>query len=297
MKHFTLKSAKRVSSIKKLASLGIILSGLMAAPAMADVELVFGTYAADKPTTTVRKYKPFLDSLAFGMAKVLGEPVKIRMKIAKNYETGISNLADGQVDFARFGPASYVTVYAQNSGIEIVAMESKKGKKRFKGIIAVHKTSELKSLSELSQKSFAFGDKLSTIGRYLSQSHLVDAGITSESLSNFSYLGRHDLVGTAVGTGRFTAGALKESTFKKLVAKDVPIRKLFEFDNVTKPWLAASGMEPRILNAMRQVMLHEKNKSVLEKVSKDGFVQGSDADYDFIRKAMEHSKKFDDDYL
>jgi phosphonate transport system substrate-binding protein len=268
------------------------LATVLAVPAAADIDLTFGTYAADKPSTTVRKYKPFLKYLSEEMASILGEPVKIRMKIAKEYETSISHLANGDVDFARFGPASYITVKELNADIEIVAMESKKGKKRFKGIIAVHNDSEVVSLSGLAQQSFAFGDKLSTIGRYLSQSHLIDAGVTSKELSGYEYLGRHDRVGSAVGEGRFTAGALKESTFKKLVKSGVPIKVLFEFENVTKPWLAASDLEPEVLAAMRQVMLGTTDANVLGSIAKDGFLEGFDADYDFIRKAMKHSNTF-----
>ncbi len=270
----------------------LMIAVLIAAPARAEIALTFGTYAADKPTTTVKKYKPFLEYLANEMTHILEEQVTIKMKIAKDYETGIEQLITGEVDFARFGPASYVTAYQSDSGIEIVAMESKKGKKRFNGVIAVHAGSDIESLSELSQRSFAFGSELSTIGRYLAQSHLIDAGVTSQELSRYDYLGRHDRVGRAVGSGKYTAGALKEGTFKKLVASGVPIRALFEFENVTKPWIAASGMNPEVLAAMRQVMLETTDQAALKSISKDGFLEGSDADYDFIRDAMQRSSRF-----
>ncbi|MGB5558663.1 MAG: PhnD/SsuA/transferrin family substrate-binding protein [Paracoccaceae bacterium] len=281
-------SRRRVPLYSWLAALALSLP----VPAAADITLVFGTYAADKPTETVRQYKPFLNYLADEMSVVLGEPVKIRMKIAKDYDTGIGHLADGDVDFARFGPASYVTVVERNPGIKIVAMESNAGEKRFKGVIAVHSESDAHSLADLKDKSFAFGSELSTIGRYLAQSHLLDVGIGSENLSGFEYLGRHDVVGTAVGAKKFTAGALQEDTFQKLVKQGVPIKMLFEFDNVTKPWLAASDIDPKVLDAMRQVMLSLHNDEVAASVAKDGFLDGTDSDYDFIRRAMLHSRDF-----
>ncbi|WP_162932978.1 PhnD/SsuA/transferrin family substrate-binding protein [Roseovarius sp. EL26] len=271
----------------------LILSLLVTAlPARAEITLIFGTYTADKPTTTVRKYKPFLNYLEREMTTILGEQVTIKMKIASDYETGIDQLVNGEVDFARFGPASYVTAYQRNNGIDIVAMEAKKGKKRFKGIVAVHADNEMQNLSELSQHSFAFGNELSTIGRYLAQSHLIQAGITSHELSSYDYLGRHDRVGMAVGTGKYTAGALKESTFKKLVEKGVPIRALFEFDNVTKPWISAADLDPDVMIAMRQVMLGAADQAALKSVSKGGFLAGTDTDYDLIRDAIQHSYMF-----
>ena len=279
-------------SILFLVSFISLLTPHTAKLASAEISLTFGTYAADKPTVTVKKYRPFLRYLAAEMSKILGEPVTIRMKVAKEYETGIDHLASGGVDFARFGPASYIMVKERNPNVQIIAMESKNGGKRFNGIIAVHSESKIQTLSQLRQHSFAFGDQLSTIGRYLAQSHLIAARVTSKELSGYEYLGRHDRVGTAVGAGKFTAGALKESTFRKLVAAGVPIRSLFKFENVTKPWLSSSSMEMRVLQAMRQVMLIADDQEVLNHFAKDGFVEGTDADYNFVREAIKQSRNF-----
>ena len=270
----------------------VLLFSLVPGQSRADVTLVFGTYAADKPTATVKKYKPFLTFLASRMSERLGEPVDIRMKISKTYEDGIAQLANGDVDFARFGPASYVAVTEMNTEVKIVAMESKKGEKRFKGVIAVHENSEFNSLADLKGHSFAFGDELSTIGRYLAQSHLLNAGVSAANLSGFSFLGRHDLVGEAVGAGKFDAGALKESTYKKLVQKGVPLRVLFDFDNVTKPWLAHPKVPDRVRQAMQDVMLAEKNDERVREISKNGFLAGTDEDYQLVRDAMQHSASF-----
>ena len=275
-------------------TIGLMTLAMTLGPSLAraEVTLIFGTYAADKPTETVRKYGPFLSFLSQALGDEVGQPVKIKMKVDKEYNAAIENLANGQVDFARFGPASYVTAKGMNPDIQIIAMESKKGAKRFNGVIAVHADSEMQTLADLQGHSFAFGDELSTIGRYLSQSHLLDAGISADDLERFEYLGRHDIVGEAVGAGKFTAGALKESTFKKLVAKGVPIRALFKFDNVTKPWIASSKMDPEIAAALSKVMLDPENLEMLRSVAKHGFLGGTDDDYDFVRQAIEHSLAF-----
>ena len=269
-----------------------VVTAATATPAAAEINLTFGTYAADKPTYTVKMYRPFLQYLAIEMTELLGEQVNIKMRITKEYETSIDQLANGDVDFSRFGPASYITVVERNPKVQIIAIESNNGSKRFKGAIAVHTDSPIQSISELKNESFAFGDQLSTIGRYLAQSHLLQAGISSKELSGYDYLGRHDRVGAAVGAGRFTAGALKESTLLKLARAGVPIRAVFEFENVTKPWLAAAGMDPEVLAAMKKVMLQIKDAELLGDIAEDGFLEGSDADYDIIRKAMKHSSAF-----
>lgn len=120
---------------KSIMALLPALFCLMQSPAYADINLIFGTYTADKPTDTLRKFKPFLKYLSKKMSVSLNEPVKISMKIASNYRQGVSDLVDGHVDFSRFGPASYVTAKNQDRNIQIIAMESKKGKKTFKGLV------------------------------------------------------------------------------------------------------------------------------------------------------------------
>ncbi|KUP91899.1 PhnD/SsuA/transferrin family substrate-binding protein [Tritonibacter horizontis] len=288
------EAQKSVRFIKVLAFGALLALAALGpgSPARAEIELVFGTYAADKPSATVRKYRPFLTFLENRMEALLDEEVTIRLRISKDYEGSIADLANGVVDFARFGPASYIHAMDQNAGISIIAMESKKGEKRFKGVIAVHRDSDIHQVEDLAGLSFAFGDELSTIGRYLSQTYLLEANIDGQDLHGFEYLGRHDLVGEAVGAGKFSAGALKESTFKELVAKGVPIRSLVSFDNVTKPWLARADLDPRVLNAMRQVMLSSKNEEMVKRVAKNGFLAGTDSDYDFVRQAMIRSRDF-----
>ncbi|WP_251363978.1 PhnD/SsuA/transferrin family substrate-binding protein [Epibacterium ulvae] len=265
---------------------------LVGEQANAEINLKFGTYAADKPTETVKKYRPFLMFLESRLSAELGEEVNIDMVIAKEYETSIDQLATGEVDFARFGPASYVHATTQNPGVQIVAMESKNGQKTFKGIIAVHKDSNIESLDDLAGLTFAFGDELSTIGRYLSQAVLIEAGISSDDLHSYEFLGRHDTVGLAVGAGKFAAGALKESTFKKLVASGVPIRALMNFDNVTKPWLSSADMQPHVYAAMQRIMLASENEETVRRVSQNGFLLGADDDYQEIRQAMKRSSDF-----
>lgn len=275
-----------------LFALSLCLGFSWGGSARAEIELVFGTYADDKPSATVRQYRPFLTFLERRMEDRLGEEVTIRLAISKDYDASINDLATGRVDFARFGPASYVHAMERNSEIKIIAMESKNGKKRFQGVIAVHRDSDIQSVKDLVGLSFAFGDELSTIGRYLSQAYLLDEGVHGSDLHGFEYLGRHDLVGEAVGAGKFSAGALKESTFKELVAKGVPIRALVSFDNVTKPWLARSGLDPKVFDAMQQIMLSSQNEEMVKRVSKNGFLAGGDEDYDFIRRAMKRSQDF-----
>ena len=289
--------------IKKIISLPIAFllasSALLTSPMLnaeqstADVlTLSLGLYTSNKPSTMVRKFRPIVQQLEQEMSARLGKTVSIRMQLAKNYQQGIEHLTAGKVDFSRFGAASYVEAKKSNPDLQILAMESKGRAKVFYGIIATHVDNTMESVTELAGGSFAFGDQQSTIGRFLSQQYLAANGIGAKSLSHFEYLGRHDVVGTRVGAGDFTAGALNESTFRKLLSQGEPIRELARFPNVTEPWIARSGLDPEIFDALKQSLLEMTDEASLQTLKISGFLEGDDSEFDVIRSAINNNEKF-----
>ena len=263
-----------------------------ASAASAQVELRFGLYPSDKPSAMVKQFRPGLDVLERIVGAKLGQSVTFQLEVAASYDTGLDNIVKGNVDISRLGAASYISAKRLEPGIELVALESKKGRKSFNGIICVHKKSSVKTVADLKGKTFAFGNKRSTLGRFVAQQLLVKSGIKASDLAGFEYLGRHDTVGTAVGLGKFDAGALKESTFDKLVKKGTPIKKLATLETVTKPWVARKGLDPKIVSAVREALLSLKDAAALKALGKDGFVEGSDDDYADMRKAIDESASF-----
>jgi phosphonate transport system substrate-binding protein len=271
----------------------VFASLLLISPMLkAEVQLNFGVYTSDKPSEMVKAFRPILNVIEQGLSERMGDQVTVKLQIAKNYEEGINDLISGKVDFARFGPASYILAKQEDPEIKVIAIESKKGKKRFNGIICVNENSSTQKVEELKGKSFAFGNESSTIGRYLSQNYLFDHDIKAKDLTSYVYLGRHDTVGTAVAAGLYDAGALKEGTFKKLVSKGAPLRSIATFPNVTKPWIARGGLDEKTFVAIKDVLLEMNDEMALKALKKDGFVDGNDDDYIFVRKAMEQNSRF-----
>lgn len=258
----------------------------------AEVLLNFGVYTSDKASTMVEKFRPILNVIEKELSSRLGEPVHIRTQVAKSYEKGVEDLVSGSVDFARFGPASYISAKDKNPGINILAIESKKGRKIFQGVICVRKDSPITTVAQLKGKRFAFGNKRSTIGRYLSQKYLHEHGVNAKDLSAYEYLGRHDKVAAAVSIGQFDAGAIKEGTFKKYLKKGASLRKIASFDNVTKPWIARSGLPKKVFSALHAVLIELKDPIALKALKKDGFLPGKDTDYATIRAAIRDNPRF-----
>ena len=66
-------------------------------------------------------------------------------------------LVKSEVDFMRMGPASYILAKQQNAQVQLLAMEIRKGKKRFKGVIIISANSKI---TELSQNKVSPGQAL-----------------------------------------------------------------------------------------------------------------------------------------
>ena len=253
--------------------------------------VTFGVYQSDKATVMHKKFAPVLEYLEGYMSEQLRKPTSIKLKIYKTYQEAQDALVDGDVDFVRFGPASDALSKDRNDQIRLLAMENRKGKRRFRGVIIVRSESPFQSLADLNGTRFAFGSPNSTIGRYLVQAELVKAGIYAQDLVGYEYLGRHDKVLKSVSIGDFDAGAIKESTFNRYV-EDGSIRVLHAFDNVTKPWIARAGLDDVLYATIRDGLLAMKDKSVLAELKISGFFPASDDDYAFVRRGMRESAAF-----
>src|SRR5437867_2474076 len=227
------------------------------------LSLNFGVYQSDKATAMYRQFTPVLDHLASDMERRLGCPVDIKLTIFPSYEEGIDSLVRGSVDFVRFGPASYITAKARQPGIDLLAMETEFGEKRFKGVIIVQKESSIRSLADLRGKRFAFGDPSSTIGRYLVQAELLKAGLHASDLPGSKYLNRHDTVVKAVEIGDFAAGAVMDKAFERGNTKGT-LRVLASFENVTKPWVSRQGLDVKAFEAIQQSLYALKDPDTLK---------------------------------
>ncbi|MCP4410794.1 MAG: PhnD/SsuA/transferrin family substrate-binding protein [Gammaproteobacteria bacterium] len=255
-------------------------------------EFVLGVYSYILPTQVFKKMNPLRIALQEGLARK-GIYTHIRLKISPTYRRAIDNLVTGKTDFVRFGPVSYVLAKRKNPDIELLAMESNNGSKRFNGVLSVPIVSAIHTVQDLKGKTVAFGNRQSTTGRYLAQAALVKEGIKSTDLAGHVYLNRHDKVAFAVATGSYDAGATNENTFiKYMISKG--LRKILEFPCVTKPWVARSGLDRDILDTLREVLLELQDKAALKAIKRTGFLPTQDNDYDLIREGLRLAWRFDE---
>ena len=251
--------------------------------------LRFATYATERPSEELRKMEPFQKAIEQNL-RARGIDSRIEVRIYPTYDEGIEALVAGEADFARLGPVSYVQAKQRNPELNLLAVEEHEGRKHFSGLIVVSKQSFIRNLQDLRGKRMAFGDPTSTTGRYLAQAEMVKVGLSARDLASYDYLGRHDKVVFAVASGTHDAGATNERTFEKYAAEK-NLRELARFPSPTQAWVARKGLEPQIAKALRSSLLDMKG-SALEYIDRNGFLPGSDADYDELRKVIKAARAF-----
>lgn len=271
---------------------GLLLSlvlGLASASVAAQV-LRFGSYASERPSEELRKLEPFKNYLEASLKKQC-LPVRVELMIFPTYDEGVDALANGDIDFSRLGPVSYVLAKRKNPALTLLVAESHEGDRNFPAVIVVGKDSPIARVADLRGKRFAFGDPGSTSGRYLPQAELAKAGITAESLASYEYLGRHDKVVFAVASGRFDAGATNINTFMKYAdAKN--LRELVRYPSPTHAWAARDKLDPALATALRKALLEMTDPRLKELIDRNGFLPATDADYDELRRVMRFARKF-----
>jgi phosphonate transport system substrate-binding protein len=171
-------------------------------------------------------------------------------------------------------------------------MEHENGEKVSHGIIIVRKDSPMQTIEDLRGKKFAFGDKNSTIGRYLVQAELVSHGIFGSDLKHYDYLDRHDQVASAVEHGDYDAGSVKFTSFKKANERG-GLRVLASFDNVTKPVVLRAGMDRAVVKALQESLFAYKDEAFFKEMKISGFTYASDEDFKLVREGMRRASKFE----
>ena len=257
--------------------------------------LRFGVYTSDEPLDMYEKFDLVLTYLERKSWARPESAVLIDLRIFRSYDRAREALVRGEVDFVRFGPASYILAMEENPNIFLLGIEEKNGNREFQGIIFARKDSGIKKIAQIKGKTFAFGDKNSTIGRWLSQDLLLRHDIRAEDLAGFDYLGNHPAVAKAVLDGRFDVGAVKESTFEKYKDRDVGLEKIASFWVVRKPWVARSGLKtemPRIVDAITKNLLDLDDQKALSALQVSGFGKVTDVEYKLVREGMKRAREF-----
>jgi len=251
--------------------------------------LIFGIYTTEPTPAVYAKVRPVLDQIERNLG-LEGAPERILLRVFPNYWDAVTALAQGEVDFGRFGAASYVQLRKLNKDVRSLVNETSEAPRI--GVFVVKAEADIRNLAGLKGHTLAFGDPLSSSGRFLAQRELVQAGVHAQDLKDYAYLGRHDRVAEAVGGGHYDAGVLSEALLETYGIGH-KLRVVHSFSIPPKVWVARSGEDEEFVQALTEAIQKVQGAEVLGGLDIRGFVPVEESAYEVIRDSLEKAREFE----
>jgi len=253
--------------------------------------LRWGLIPADDATEMLRQYEPVVEY----MEKELG--LDIEIQVTTDYTSAIIAMDNRHIEMAWFGPFSYILA-AEEAGAEAIVNGVRRdtGKATYKSIIITRSDSGIETLEDLKGRTFAFVDPASTSGHLIPRKMLVENGIDPDKdFSTIYYAGTHDAVELAVKNGSVDAGALGDTTHRRMLneghIESGEIIIVYESEPIPGSPIVVRGDLPQELKDRIQQALIDMDEQTILEVGGWGdiekYVTVNDSDYDVIRETKE----------
>lgn len=241
----------------------------------------------EAPTELLRKFKP----LGAYLEKQLG--MKVEFVPVADYPAVVEALATDRLDMAWLGGFTFVQVRLKTGNAIPLVQREQDAQFTSKFITA---NPEVKSLTDLKGKTFAFGSISSTSGSLMPRYFMIKDGIKPESyFSRIGYSGAHDATAAWVQAGKVDGGVLNASVWQKLVdSGKVDTSKVHVF--ATTPtyydynWTVRGTLDPALAEKIKAAFLaldpaNPEHKAILDLQAASRFIDTSPENYKGIEEA------------
>lgn len=281
---------KRMSVILAVAAFAVITlvnSALAMPPADWPRKLVLGIVPTDSSANITERW----DNLVKYLEKRLAVPIEV--KVATDYAGVITGMQFKHVDFAYFGPKSYVEAAARANADCFAIEVGQDGTNGYYGYIITKKGSPLKTVADLKGKVWAFVDPNSTSGTLVPMVYFMnELKIDPEKyFSKVIYAGSHEASMMAVKAGRIDGASTNDLDMARGNGKLWNKEKDFEII-WTSPLIPGSLMAyrkdlaPTLKKALAEGFLAYNDPAGLELLKLKRYDPVKDATYDPIRQLI-----------
>jgi phosphonate transport system substrate-binding protein len=270
-----------------LILLSCILGSLFAALAAEKPVKYLGVISRYNPRIMYQNYQPIMEYLT------QHTPYHFELKLGKTYEDAVAFLRDGKTDIASFGAVTYLEAHKTFGAVPILRPLNKMGKPFYRSIIITRVDSDIRTLTDVQGRSFAFAAILSTSGNLIPRLQLAEAGIHLDDLKQYTNFKHHDSVAKAVLTNAYDAGAVKDVIAYKY--RDKGLRFLHISDPIPSvPLAVRPDTPPEFIATVQEAFLHlnptnPQDRALMQAWDPEfryGFTKAEDADYDSIRRKL-----------
>ena len=222
--------------------------------------------------------------------------------VATDYTGVVEALRAGKLDIAFLSPASYVLA-KNEANVQVVLKSHRKGLASYYAAIITRADSGITNLKDLRNRSFAFGDPLSTTGHIIPRKMFLENGIDpAKDFKHLLYSGGHDATVLAVLHRKVDAGATfanftdgKDAAwiqYLKNPEEQKQIRAIAYSEPIPADNLVIRGdLDAGLSKKIQEVFLDMSRDSAGQQMLRDlyqidGFMPASDQDYESVREAF-----------
>lgn len=228
--------------------------------------------------------------------------VEVQPFVATDYTGVVEALRSNKLDIAFLTPASYVLA-KNEADVKVILKSQRRGSPYYYAAIFTRADSGIRNLEDLRNRTFAFGDPLSTSGHVFPRKMLSEKGIDPvKDFKNILYSGGHDATVLAVLNRKVDAGATfanfpdgKDAAWMQYL-KDPEEQKKIRAIAYSEPipadnLVVNANLDPGLAKRIEEIFLDlsrdpEGKKMLRDLYQIDGFVVATDHDYDSVRKAF-----------
>ncbi|WP_165682010.1 putative selenate ABC transporter substrate-binding protein [Metapseudomonas otitidis] len=241
----------------------------------------------EAPTELLRKFKP----LGAYLEQQLG--MKVQFVPVADYPAVVEALATDRLDLAWLGGFTFVQVRLKTGNAIPLVQREQDAQFTSKFITA---NSEVKSLTDLKGKSFAFGSVSSTSGSLMPRFFMLKDGIKPETyFSRVAYSGAHDATVAWVQAGKVDGGVLNASVWEKLVAAGKVDTAKVRVLSTTPTyydynWTVRGTLDPALAEKIKAAFLaldpaNPEHKAILDLQAASRFIETQPENYKGIEEA------------
>jgi len=245
----------------------------------------FGFDLRGSPQEDARQYLPFLDYLS----RATGYEFKLRFP--SKHSTVADDLGAGKTDFAAVGAVSFIQAQYRYGVVSLARGVNNLGKSEYKSFIVVRPDSNIKDVTDLAGRRFAFGSTSSTQGHLIPRIILAEKGIGLGDLGGYDYTGSHQNCASAVISGEYEACGMQDTMARNLIDQGL-LKLLHQSRYFPSSGIAANRQVPaNVLATMERALVDfdpiERDKETLHHWNRTEMPRGFNAshnnDYDDMR--------------
>jgi phosphonate transport system substrate-binding protein len=258
-------------------------------------QLSFGIHPYLEEKSLISKFQPLVEYLGKAINK------KIILQISPSYSEHLKRVGSDYYDFSYIGPTTYIEMVEKYDEKHILASMTTYDLPYFNGIIFVLADSTFYDLNSLKGQSVAFGKESSTMSSVIPKIMLKEEGVELNDLGSYQHLSNHEEVVKQVLSGKYAAGAVKESIYDKNKYKG--LRQIARSRHVSEHvFIASNNMQIQTRDKIEHLLLtltdKQEGKQILFNIKPKSRSLKHTEDYNFnsLREYLDINTRFKWDF-